>query len=240
MADKKHTRFLFASPDTSQDSSPDDSFPSHTNDDVATPQTAASIDAGEGTSRLSQPNSPASQSPQLIPDRGRNRFHKPVTAAIENYELLEEEQQEHEEKPAEEKDVDPRDLDDTATTGRHFGDVQAGCDAFKALHVPGEPVLVINVHDILTACIAAEHPKCQALCVDLWTLAGLVGTRRSQKPDFFWNECLPLIKEVSQVCQRTGKLLAVDMGSCSDEKLHELFPSLLMHGVVGVDLRDSA
>lgn len=62
--------------------------------------------------------------------------------------------------------------------------------------------------------------------------------------DIFWTHGARLIKEVSKVCQRNGKLLTVDLSTdamdLSDDPvpyLERYLPYLLEHGVVGIDLR---
>lgn len=74
-----------------------------------------------------------------------------------------------------EEEMEVGDVLDTAKGPKENHDVQNACKVFADLHVPGQPVLVVHVHDLLTACIAAEQPKVQALCIDMLTLASLVG-----------------------------------------------------------------
>jgi hypothetical protein len=139
----------------------------------------------------------------------------------------------------EEEDEDDNNRDYRYKGERANSAVQVNAEAFKYLHVPGEPVFVVNVHDLLTASIAAHQPECQALCVDLPTLYHLVGWRYANSIEFLAENCYDLITAVSRIAQRNGKLLTVDMGTQDYGLLQQYMPYLLGLGVVGVDLRNS-
>ncbi|KAH8905232.1 hypothetical protein BR93DRAFT_970041 [Coniochaeta sp. PMI_546] len=138
-----------------------------------------------------------------------------------------------------EDEEDAESGDDRYNGDREDSAVQANILAFKNLHVPGEPVFIVHVHDLLTASIAAHQPECQVLCIDLPTLYQLLGWRYANSIEFLAKDCYQLITTVSRIAQRNGKLLTVDMGTQEGALLQQYVPHLLGLGVVGVDLRDS-
>lgn len=113
--------------------------------------------------------------------------------------------------PEPEETTDTEAEDEDVIAGRFDTEVQKNCTTFKYLHHPGSPVFVVHVHDLLTACIAAEQPEVQGLCVDLPTLCHLVGRREARKQDFLTNVTFNLTMQVATIAQRNGKLLSVDM-----------------------------
>lgn len=111
----------------------------------------------------------------------------------------------------EEDDVPVNDPSLSAVESRQVSDVHRNSTEFKCLHRPGNPVLVVHVHDLLTASIAAEQPEVEALCVDLPTVRYLVGGREANRDEFLFKDAFDLINYVALIAQRNGKLLTVDM-----------------------------
>lgn len=194
------------------------------------------------------PASPIEPSPKKVASSSQSRpdtdvqstWRKVNPPLAEESPILREEKQGEEENEDEEDDFD----ENFETTDRYRGNrdmsaVQANAEAFKNLHVPGKPIFVANVHDLLTASIAANQPECQALCVDLHTLAHLVGWRYARTVEFLAKDCNDLINQVSEIAQRNGKLLTVDIGTLHYMLLEEYIPILMGKGVVGVDIRDA-
>jgi hypothetical protein len=157
-----------------------------------------------------------------------------------------EEEQDKEEQDKEKQDKEKQDKEqgDVVVIGRMpSNQIQANCEAMLDLLIPGNPAVVINVHDTVTASIAAEHPKCHILCTDfttMWTSA-VENSRgkRLHKRDFLVYTYLPFIWSVSHIAKRNGKLLTVDMDVFEVNDLLEILPELLNAGVMGIDLRDA-
>ncbi|KAB5580226.1 hypothetical protein GE09DRAFT_1254762 [Coniochaeta sp. 2T2.1] len=123
---------------------------------------------------------------------------------------------------------------------------QNNCRAFRWLHFVADvddPVFVVHVHDLLTASIAAEHAHVQALCVDLTTLGALRFLKKRRmattEQKFLREQVVALIRQISIIAHRNGKLLTVDLGVYDAGLLRAVMPYLLDLGAVGVDLRDN-
>ncbi|KAB5551071.1 hypothetical protein GE09DRAFT_1287765 [Coniochaeta sp. 2T2.1] len=122
---------------------------------------------------------------------------------------------------------------------------QNNCRAFRFLHFVADdddPVFVVHVHDLLTASVAAEHAHVQALCVDLTTLGALrfvkKGRMATTEQRFLREQVVALIRNISIIAHRNGKLLTIDLGVYDAGVVRAVMPYLLDLGAVGVDLKD--
>jgi len=95
-------------------------------------------------------------------------------------------------------------------TGRALAEVSRCAEEFKYLHVPGSPVFVVNIHDFVTAAIAAERPEVKALCIDLPTIKYLTAAPNTP---YKWLTDVGkyFVGNIAGIAQRSGKLLTVDM-----------------------------
>ena len=108
--------------------------------------------------------------------------------------------------------------------------------SFKDLHVPGQPLLLANVHDAASARLIASLPGCKALATTSYSLALANGT---DDDNLDLDAQLEALRAIANVARQTGKPLTVDLQSGYGERLEEAVTKLVGLGVVGVNLEDS-
>jgi 2-methylisocitrate lyase-like PEP mutase family enzyme len=108
--------------------------------------------------------------------------------------------------------------------------------SFKALHVPGQPLLLANVFDTTSAIAIAPLPNCAALATASLALALANDTT---DPDLSLDMQLSAIRPIAAVAHRAGKPLSVDLQSGYGAMLEEAITRLVELGVVGISLEDS-
>ncbi|GAB1319866.1 Phosphoenolpyruvate phosphomutase-domain-containing protein [Madurella fahalii] len=109
--------------------------------------------------------------------------------------------------------------------------------SFKALHVPGKPVLLANVHDATSARIVASLPGCRALATASWAVAQCAGTT-DEKLTFDQN--MAALAPIAAVAREFGLPLTVDIQDGYGDRLEEVVRRVITElGAVGVNLEDS-
>jgi 2-methylisocitrate lyase-like PEP mutase family enzyme len=109
--------------------------------------------------------------------------------------------------------------------------------AFKALHIPGTPLLLANVHDATSARIVASLPQCRALASASYALAKTIGVEDEQ---LTLDQNLRLLAPISAVAHEFGLPLTVDIQDGYGDRLEEAIRRVIVElGAVGVNLEDS-
>jgi 2-methylisocitrate lyase-like PEP mutase family enzyme len=114
--------------------------------------------------------------------------------------------------------------------------LNAEAQSFKALHVPGKPLLLANVHDASSARIVASTPGCIALATASFSVALANGT---DDANLDLDTYLKVIRDISTVSRSASKPLTVDLQDGYGERLEEAVRSVIALGVVGINLEDS-
>src|ERR1700712_1066977 len=94
----------------------------------------------------------------------------------------------------------------------------AEAQSFKALHVPGQPLLLANVHDAASARVVAALPGCKALATASYSVALANGTNDA---DLDLDTYLGVVRDIAAVARSTGKPLTVDLQDGYGDRLEE-------------------
>ncbi|KXX77943.1 2-methylisocitrate lyase [Madurella mycetomatis] len=109
--------------------------------------------------------------------------------------------------------------------------------SFKALHVPGNPLFLTNVHDATSARIVASLPGCRALATASWAVAQCAGTT-DEKLTFDQN--MAALAPIAAVAREFSLPLTVDIQDGYGDRLEEVVRRVITElGAVGVNLEDS-
>jgi 2-methylisocitrate lyase-like PEP mutase family enzyme len=114
--------------------------------------------------------------------------------------------------------------------------LNAEAKSLKALHVPGKPLLLANVHDASSARVVSSMPGCNALATASFSVALVNGT---DDASLDLDTYLKTIRDISIVSRSANKPLTVDLQDGYGERLEEAVRSVLALGVVGINLEDS-
>jgi 2-methylisocitrate lyase-like PEP mutase family enzyme len=107
---------------------------------------------------------------------------------------------------------------------------------FKALHKPGQPVVLANVYDTLTARTVAAMPSSKALATASYAVAL---ANESKDGELTLEQNLSAVRGIVKVAKEFNKPLTVDAQDAYGPRLEETVSSLIDLGVVGMNLEDS-
>ncbi|KAK4143194.1 2-methylisocitrate lyase [Dichotomopilus funicola] len=108
---------------------------------------------------------------------------------------------------------------------------------FKALHVPGKPLLLANVYDPISARIVGTLPNVRALASASWAVAQTVGVDDGQ---LTLEQNLTQLAPIAAVAHELGLPLTVDIQDGYGDRLEEVIRRVITElGAVGVNLEDS-
>jgi 2-methylisocitrate lyase-like PEP mutase family enzyme len=107
--------------------------------------------------------------------------------------------------------------------------------AFRALHVPGKPLILTNVYDAASARAVADIPATRALATASYAVASAAGTTDD---DLTMEQNLAAVSVIAPIAKAKGLPLTVDFQDGYGDKLEEGIEKLLGHGVVGINLED--
>jgi 2-methylisocitrate lyase-like PEP mutase family enzyme len=107
--------------------------------------------------------------------------------------------------------------------------------SLKALHQPGNPLILVNVYDLLSAQAVASLPGSKALATASYGIAAAQGTTDDEL-DMKTN--LAAIPVIAAVAKKYNKPLTVDIQDGYGESLETAIGTLIDYGVVGVNLED--
>jgi 2-methylisocitrate lyase-like PEP mutase family enzyme len=105
----------------------------------------------------------------------------------------------------------------------------------KSLHKPGQPFVVANVYDVLSARAVASLPSCKALGTASYSVASANSTADD---DLQLETNLSAIPGIVAVANEFKKPLTVDIQDAYGNRLEEAIAALIDLGVVGVNVED--
>ncbi len=112
----------------------------------------------------------------------------------------------------------------------------AAAKAFKALHKPGQPLVLTNVYDILSARAVASLPAAKALATASWAVAKANGLE-DDGLDMETN--LGTVRGIAAVARESNKPLTVDFQDGYGDQLEAGIARLIALGVSGINLEDA-
>ena len=107
--------------------------------------------------------------------------------------------------------------------------------SFKALHKTGDPVILTNVYDLLSAEAVAALPDSKALATASYAVARAAG---STDDDMTLETNLAAVKLIAKAASAAKKPLTVDIQDGYGPQLEEAINALIDVGVVGINLED--
>ncbi|KAF2796254.1 PEP phosphonomutase-like protein [Melanomma pulvis-pyrius CBS 109.77] len=105
----------------------------------------------------------------------------------------------------------------------------------KSLHVPGNPLIVANVWDAITARTVASLPATQALATASYAVAAAAGLEDSA---LTLEVNLAAIQAIGRVAAEFNKPLTADFQDGFDDRLEEGIRAVIRAGAVGINLED--
>ncbi|KAK5659506.1 hypothetical protein OQA88_707 [Cercophora sp. LCS_1] len=108
--------------------------------------------------------------------------------------------------------------------------------SFKALHIPGKPLILANVYDALSAQVVASLPQTIALASASYSISLAGGTTDT---DLDLDTHLRLLKPIADIARQTNKPLTVDLQFGHGARLAEAVRAVIALGAVGANLEDS-
>lgn len=123
---------------------------------------------------------------------------------------------------------------DTTYTGLNMS-LNNLAQTLKSLHKPGQPFVVANVYDILSARAVASLPSSKALGTASYSVAS---ANSLADDDLELETNLSTIKGIASVAKEFNKPLTVDIQDGYGDRLEEAIAALIDLGVVGVNLED--
>jgi 2-methylisocitrate lyase-like PEP mutase family enzyme len=115
-------------------------------------------------------------------------------------------------------------------------DLNATAKAFRALHIPGKPLTLANVHDAAAAELVASHPSCAALATASFSVALANGTEDAK---LTLETQLAAAAPIAAVARAHSLPLTVDLQDGYGARLEEAVAAVIAAGAVGINLEDS-
>lgn len=106
---------------------------------------------------------------------------------------------------------------------------------FKALHKPGDPIILTNVWDAISAKAVASLPETRALATASYAIAQAAGL---EDPELTLDVNLRGAAAVARVAKAFNKPLTVDFQDGYGDQLEEGVRKLVEIGAVGINLED--
>jgi 2-methylisocitrate lyase-like PEP mutase family enzyme len=107
--------------------------------------------------------------------------------------------------------------------------------AFKTLHKPGDPLVLTNVWDAITARTIAALPETKALATASYAIAAAVGVLDE---DLTLEANLHAVQAIATVAQEYRLPLTVDFQDGFGDQLEEGVRAVIKLGAVGINLED--
>ncbi|TPX12407.1 uncharacterized protein E0L32_006819 [Thyridium curvatum] len=112
----------------------------------------------------------------------------------------------------------------------------AQAQSFKALHVPGRPLLLANIHDATSARVVGALPRCAALATASYSVALAAG---ATDDELDLPTQLAAVRAVAPVAAALGKPLTVDLQDGYGAQLASAVRAVIDLGAVGINLEDT-
>lgn len=106
---------------------------------------------------------------------------------------------------------------------------------FRNLHKPGNPLLIANIYDAVSARAIASLPQCPALATASYAVAAAVGL---DDDDMDMETNLRAVAAIAPVAREFKKALSVDFQDGYGTQLEEGIKRLIKLDVVGINLED--
>ncbi|KAF2728400.1 PEP phosphonomutase-like protein [Polyplosphaeria fusca] len=106
----------------------------------------------------------------------------------------------------------------------------------RVLHKPGQPLLLANVYDAITAKAVGALPSSHALATASWSIAAAAGLDDN---DLDLETNLRAVKAIAPVAKQFNKPLTVDFQDGYGMRLEEGVSRLIALGVAGINLEDT-
>ena len=106
---------------------------------------------------------------------------------------------------------------------------------FRSLHKPGDPVILANVYDGLTAEAVAPLPACSAVATASYAVARAAGYADDE---LTLETNLAAAQVVGKIATRHGKPMTVDLQDGYGSRLEEAITGVIEAGAVGINLED--
>jgi 2-methylisocitrate lyase-like PEP mutase family enzyme len=107
--------------------------------------------------------------------------------------------------------------------------------AFKALHKPGEPLVLTNVWDAITARTVAALPQTKALATASYAIAAAAGV---PDEELTLDINLRAVEAIAKIAKEHGLPLTVDFQDGFGDQLEEGVRAVIKLGAVGINLED--
>ncbi|KAF2248730.1 PEP phosphonomutase-like protein [Trematosphaeria pertusa] len=107
--------------------------------------------------------------------------------------------------------------------------------ALRALHVPGNPLILTNVWDAITAKTVAALPETKALATASFAVAAAAGL---PDPELTLDANLRAAEAIAKVAKESNKPLTVDFQDGYGDQLEDGIRKLIKLGAVGINLED--
>ncbi|KAF2019987.1 PEP phosphonomutase-like protein [Aaosphaeria arxii CBS 175.79] len=105
----------------------------------------------------------------------------------------------------------------------------------KALHQPGNPVVLTNVWDAISARTVASIPETKAIATASYAVAAAAGL---QDEDLTLEVEIAAVRAIAPVAREFNKPLTVDFQDGFGERLEEGLRAIIKAGAVGINLED--
>jgi len=116
---------------------------------------------------------------------------------------------------------------------------QAGALKLRALHIPGQPLLLTNIWDSSSASIALANPHTKALATASFAVAAILGL---EDDELTLEDNLAAISRIVKRIKKEGREdvpLTVDLQDGYGDDLVEVIERAVRMGVVGCNIEDS-
>jgi 2-methylisocitrate lyase-like PEP mutase family enzyme len=105
----------------------------------------------------------------------------------------------------------------------------------KALHIPGNPLILTNVWDAITAKAIAALPSTKALATASYAIAAAAGL---EDHDLTLNVNLRAVEAIAKVAKASNLPLTVDFQDGFGDELEDAIRQVVKLGAVGINLED--
>ncbi|KAI9894290.1 MAG: hypothetical protein M1814_004144 [Vezdaea aestivalis] len=105
----------------------------------------------------------------------------------------------------------------------------------KDMHKPGQPLILLNVYDQLSARTIIPLPQIRAVATASYAIAATAGL---DDEALTLEDNIAAIREISPIAYEAGKPLTVDIQDGYGERLDEAISAVIQAGAVGINLED--
>ncbi|KAK0933882.1 hypothetical protein LTR29_014524 [Friedmanniomyces endolithicus] len=106
----------------------------------------------------------------------------------------------------------------------------------RALHRPGQPLILANVYDAITARAVGSMSNCRALATASYSIAAAAGL---EDRDLDLDTSLRVVMAIAAVARELGKPLTVDLQDGYGDRLEEAVQRTIDAGAVGINMEDA-